>query len=268
MKNYITKMCIIIFVMLFLNMVNSQNIYEAYQQSGSFNSTNNYVIAVINLEYSKIDKPFSQFSPFSFLPFLNLGTTKDYISGNNPDEIILNFGSSIKEWNILNPNNRVPICQLVINKRNINANTTDPLYGRVVEMNFTEDTDRNDFYMLQLHDGDYMSANFICLYDNLNNINLTGMSMPISMYTQTPTFNCKPCQFSEFVRHQSDVTTTSKFKSYNFELKNRISGFIDIAFELFLYSFWLFMIMMFFFVISMIFWVGYWVYFWIRSKAK
>lgn len=265
-KSRLPKM--IIFLLLAVSMivmVNARNDFTQEVQSGSFNASNNYILTRISMDYSSIDKPKSWFSSI-----LDFGSVKDYIRNGRPSEIGLSYASYIKDWNTQFPDNTVSICQLQIRKLNEIQNImTLPLsQGVLLEKNFTENTDTEDYYIVKLYNGDYFYSTFLCLYNNLSNINNTGMMMPISLYAYTPTHNCKACQYSEFSRHISDVEKKDKFEGYSYNVKNYISGLIDISFAIFLYSFWIFLIIMLFFIISMLFWSGYWLYFYIRSLGK
>lgn len=266
MKNKTTTTFIImLMIVLSMSLINARNDFEQIQQSGVFNSTTNYILNSITFEYSTIDRPTSLMSGL-----FDLGGTKDYIKSGKPNEIGIGYTSTIKDWNNQYIDNKVPICQIQIRKLNKNQDTFSTPFnvGLLLNKNITELSDVNDYFIVQLYDNEYFYVNTICLFSNKSNINYTGMNMPFSMQTFSPTYNCKPCQFSEFSQHLSDTIKKDTFDNYDVNIKNYTKGFIDICFEIFIYSFWVLLIVLFFSIIALIFWGGYWLYFYLRSLGK
>lgn len=192
-----------------------------------------------------------------------MGLADDYVSGNNPYEVYLWYNFYPQKWNIDNPNYRVDYCNFQIRFWGKMENTTTLIFNQ----NYTsEDTDVfNLKYFIKLYNGDGMIADQFCYFENKS---YTGLDFPAEMQLVTPTWECKSCQYYEWVVQQQDVV---KVKSIGDNIVS-ISGYIKklflLNFEIWLALFWIFLIFMIFIALGLIFMMINFFYLYIKRLAR
>lgn len=190
----------------------------------------------------------------------NLTTPLNFVPSGKPYEVSIVYSSDIKQWNINYPSNQVNYCKLEFSQQNILSGNLSIIFSQ----NYTETSDVNDRYFFKLNDGDYVTAYFICYFAS----NYTGLDLPVSMYAQAPSWECKACQFSDWAKLKGSSLDISQLNNSVGSIQDYIQKLMLLVFEFVVYMFWVFLIAFLFFAVGMIFWGVYWVYFYIINVIK
>jgi hypothetical protein len=250
-KSILTLMIGIFFLlMLFVNFVNAELQY--YQQR--YDRGNGSIENRATLSYSKIGL---------------FGFGSDYVKGNNPLEVYLQYNIYVKTFNENNPNYQVDYCNLKIQ---VSRQLEGSVDVTVFEQNYTEeDADINKAqYFYQLYNGDQAIAVLTCNYRDLssNNTAIRDLQLPAEMQMVMPTSECKACQYYLWTKQSVDVEKTKSVGSNIISITNYIQRLVVLNFEVILALFWIFLILMLFVGIGLIFIGIYWLFLYLRRVSK
>lgn len=232
-----------ILVLLMINLVSSELAFFQIKQDLGNGTIRNYL-------YGNYDKVLSQVS-------------NDYVKGNNPYEIDLNYRAYLKSWNIANPNNSVSYCNFQISLNGQLDNVTRVIYQENFSAN-NPDINNKD-YFLRLSGDDFFSAEQKCYFTNQS---YSYLYMPVEMQLYTPSWECKACQYYKWSLLQKDVIKADSLNSKVTRVFGYIKEIVLLNFEILLSLFWIFLIMMIFVSISFIFLGVYYLYLYIKEMSK
>lgn len=192
--------------------------------------------------------------------------TADYIKGDNPYELYFLANSYIQTWNSQNTFYKIRKCEINISILKAFSNNSNSVHYQ----NFTSlDADQKEIkYFVQLHDGDSVSADGICYFENTSYDFNKGLYMPLEIQLVSPTWECKACQLYENSLLSDNVAKSKTIGDHIVTISDYIKKLFMINFEIVLALFWLSMIMLLFTAISFIFLIAYYLYAYLRRVGK
>src|SRR4030067_97402 len=128
----------------------------------------------------------------------------DFVANNNPLEVSVNFRTYLQKWNNSTESLDVDWCNIAVIYVNSLSDNVTVLYNRTFYPN-ESDIDSDDFFV-KLQDKDIMRTVASCHFVNVQTLNpLYDLDMPLDFNLNTPTWECKACQFYEWEQRIRDV---------------------------------------------------------------
>lgn len=191
-------------------------------------------------------------------PAITSVSPSDYITGNNPFEMYIQYNIYPKTFNSNNPNFKIDYCNFKLQYWASLENTPITLF----EQNYTDkDEDINKAqYFFRMFDGDLAIGQETCYYENQS---FDELILPMEMTMVTPTNQCKSCQYFLWSKLERDVSKAKSIGDNVSQISSFIQKIILLNFEIALALFWISLILIIFIVIGLIFLVGYWVFLWL-----
>lgn len=186
---------------------------------------------------------------------------KDFIKGDNPLELYIQYDMYINSWNQKNPSYKVDNCNYLI-RYNSNLNN-----GTQVLLNDTYDENDADFfrrqYFVKLAERESILVDIDCEFEGNRSIDT-----PADFIVVTPTWECKECQWYEWSLLERDIIKAEVVGENTVDVMNYIKELFIINFEIIVTLFWFFLIIVALIPFSLIFISVYWLYTYLRKITQ
>ena len=182
----------------------------------------------------------------------------DFIPQNNPLEVFIRYSAYPKTWNTANTLFQVEFCNLSVFYLPTHNSNASLVFNRITTPN---DEDVRDAQFFQrLNDGDAIRAEYICKFANPQTI----MDIPADLAMNSPTWECKACQFFEFTQKEIDIQKAETLGDHTVEISTFIRKLINLNFEIVLALFWTALIFLLFIAVHWLFLGLYFIFISIR----
>lgn len=209
-------------------------------------------------------------SIFNYITIRNSGflaydkTDNDYIKKNNPLEVFVEFRTYLQRWNNSTDTLDVDYCNLLILYLPAHSNDNTVEYNRTF---YPNDTDiSSDQFFIKLQDKDAMRVQADCHFVNPQSLNpVVDLDMPLDFSFNTPTWECKACQFYEWEQRIRDVEKAELLGGNTGTVLSFIQRLVVINFEIISILFWVFLVLVLYMALGLFFSVIYWGYSYLRK---
>lgn len=189
---------------------------------------------------------------------------------SQPYESYVLYSVTMDDWNKVNPANQVTYCNLsifynsfrsyLIGSGNITGLNIVPLFSKVFVAN-----DENEKYFVRLNKGDSYSSYMTCVFANESS---RVTIIPASIQIIAPTWECKECQYLEWLKQQRALDKAAILNGYTAQMWQWIAQIIQIVYENVIVFFWIFLILIAVGALFLVFFGFYWFYHYIRKVSR
>lgn len=181
------------------------------------------------------------------------------VSGGNPYQTYISYHTNIESWNnqvlAQNLTSSVKYCTLSVEFQNSFSNGTTLIY----QINITDDQPNGQYFVnSNLLNSYYTRAD--CVFDTPQGLDDAGTSMPMDFTIVTPTYQCRACQFYNWMNSIVQSERALTLQDYTTANLGYISSFFGLVYEIFYIGFWVFLILLLLTSIGLIFLGMYWAY--------
>jgi hypothetical protein len=188
---------------------------------------------------------------------------KDIITDDSLLEVEIDYSMYPKTWNEKNINYEIENCTLTINYFENKLNESYVFYNETISK--TDADLMGAKYFVRVPQKDGISVFMDCYF---NNTSSRILSTPTELDIKLPTYECKSCQYYNWVVQQRSVEKAKVVGNNAVTIWDYIKELISLNFEIILALFWLLIIVIFLGAIGLIFIGIYWGFLWLRHLAK
>lgn len=188
---------------------------------------------------------------------------KDVITGGTPLEVKLYYSLYPTRWNERNPTHKITNCSLSVFYNPHLANSSDLIYEETI---FAGEPDvMAKSYFVMLNQKDFITSIVDCYFEDENK---TTIITPTEFFAYFPTYECKSCQYYQWLTTNREVEKAQTIGGYTTEIWGFIGELVELNFEFILVVFWILLILTLCMGTGLIFIGMYYVYTYLRQLAR